>query len=199
MKNDIKKYLTLGAALAGSAFMVSCDGDDVTVVEGSSTTDVQPTQLALDLPADLSNTQIDDFKVTNTNGDAPALNLQNGTFSDGNTRLLQANFGAYDLSFDPAVISGNTVTLNNITVLGQPSSAPTQAVIDGTSGQAAGTSGGFGVLTIDEMAISAHAAGGVSLLGAFDTAYSASVLYPAGEKSQCRWEIKDFRCGTNCL
>ena len=28
MKNDIKKYLTLGAALAGSAFMVSCDGDD---------------------------------------------------------------------------------------------------------------------------------------------------------------------------
>ncbi|MGJ8656194.1 MAG: hypothetical protein ACSHX6_07075 [Akkermansiaceae bacterium] len=33
MKNDIKKYLTLGAALAGSAFMVSCDGDDVTVTE----------------------------------------------------------------------------------------------------------------------------------------------------------------------
>ncbi len=30
MKNDIKKYLTLGAALAGSAFMVSCDdGDNV--------------------------------------------------------------------------------------------------------------------------------------------------------------------------
>jgi hypothetical protein len=35
MKNDIKKYLTLGAVLAGSAFMVSCDGDDVSIVQDS--------------------------------------------------------------------------------------------------------------------------------------------------------------------
>lgn len=39
MKNDIKKYLTLGAALAGSAFMVSCDGDDVTVLQDTGTAD----------------------------------------------------------------------------------------------------------------------------------------------------------------
>ncbi len=39
MKNDIKKYLTLGAALAGSAFMVSCDGDDVTVVQDTGVAD----------------------------------------------------------------------------------------------------------------------------------------------------------------
>lgn len=40
MKNDIKKYLTLGAALAGSVFMVSCDGgDDVTVVTDTGVAD----------------------------------------------------------------------------------------------------------------------------------------------------------------
>lgn len=39
MKNDIKKYLTLGAVLAGSAFMVSCDGDDVTVVQDTGVAD----------------------------------------------------------------------------------------------------------------------------------------------------------------
>jgi len=39
MTNDIKKYLSLGAVLAGSAFMVSCDGDDVTVVENTGVAD----------------------------------------------------------------------------------------------------------------------------------------------------------------
>ena len=39
MKNDIKKYLTLGAVLAGSAFMVSCDGDDVSIVQDSGVAD----------------------------------------------------------------------------------------------------------------------------------------------------------------
>jgi hypothetical protein len=39
MKNDIKKYLTIGAALAGSAFMVSCDGDDVTVLQDTGVAD----------------------------------------------------------------------------------------------------------------------------------------------------------------
>ncbi len=40
MKNDIKKYLTLGAVLAGSAFMVSCDGgDDVTITQDTGVAD----------------------------------------------------------------------------------------------------------------------------------------------------------------
>ena len=39
MKNDIKKYLTLGAVLAGSTLMVSCDGDDVTIVEDTGVAD----------------------------------------------------------------------------------------------------------------------------------------------------------------
>jgi hypothetical protein len=39
MKNDIKKYLTIGAALAGSAFMVSCDGDSVSVLQDTGVAD----------------------------------------------------------------------------------------------------------------------------------------------------------------
>ena len=137
MKNDIKKYLTLGAVLAGSALMVSCDGDDVTVVEGADATDVQPTIITTDAPTDLSNVVVQSFNVINAEGnDNPVFDPNFQTFANDNTNLL--GFGT-DLEFDPAIISANTITLNNIQAAGSTPSLPTQDDIDAAAPQAAGT------------------------------------------------------------
>lgn len=51
MKNELRKFLTLGAALAGSALMVSCDGDDgQNGINGVNGVDGNTPNLAVEAP-----------------------------------------------------------------------------------------------------------------------------------------------------
>ena len=70
MKNDIKKYLGYSALLAGSAVMVSCDGDDgdsgAAGAAGTTTVITETTSIAFTSFADMKESYfpISDLKLT---------------------------------------------------------------------------------------------------------------------------------------
>lgn len=93
LKNDIKKYMTLGAVLAGSTFMVSCDGDDG--ADGIDGIDGNSPDIAVASP-DSSAISVSTLTLT--------VDSAQGTFTQGQQIFLE---------FDSATVARSEADIND--------------------------------------------------------------------------------------